>query len=152
MTYELVHTVWDYYDGPRSGIADYAGAPHHYVCEFDDEKDDYTERFLLRPIDSATFERVKEQWKRWRTWELAFQLGERDKSSHPALPGQDDAYAQLGIEIKSEIDSLSTAPIVAGGVFRARSGQPELPKGVFRELEVEWSLCNPTSRSNNDAP
>lgn len=142
MTYELVHTVWDFYEGPRSGIADYVGAPHHYVSEFDEDKDDYTDRFSLRPIDRATFELILKQWQMWRSWELAFQRGEREKSSHPALPGQDEDYAQLGIEIKSEIDSLSVAPIIATGVFRPRSGQTDLPKGVFRELEVEWSLCS----------
>lgn len=145
MTYELVHTVWDFFDGPRSGIADYAGAPHYFISEYDDDEDDYTGKFLLRPIDAVTFERVKKQWHLFRTWELAFHRGEREKSSHPALPGQDDDYAQLGIEIKSEIDSLSGTPIVVTAVFRSRANQQELPKGMSHELEVEWKLCDSTN-------
>ncbi len=30
LNYEQVFTVLDYYDGPRSGIANYNGAPHFY--------------------------------------------------------------------------------------------------------------------------
>jgi hypothetical protein len=141
MTYERVHTIWDYYDGPRSGIADYAGVPHYYLSEFDEEKDEYTDTFLLRQIDDATFQLILKQWKIWRIWELAFHSGQRDKSSHPALPGQDETYAQLGIEIRSEIDTLATDPVVARAVFRALPDQTELPKGVSRELQVEWTLC-----------
>jgi hypothetical protein len=88
MTYERVHTVWDYYDGPRSGIADFNGVPHHFVNEFDDDRDDYTDKYTLRPIDNATMRLIQKQWNIWRAWELAFHSGQRDESSHPALPGQ----------------------------------------------------------------
>ena len=33
--YEHVHTVLDYYDGPRKGVADFDGQPHLYDCIFD---------------------------------------------------------------------------------------------------------------------
>ncbi|HTE43397.1 MAG TPA: hypothetical protein VK629_21435 [Steroidobacteraceae bacterium] len=139
MTYERVHTVSDYYDGPRAGIADFQGVPHHYVNEYDDDQDDYTDKFMLRPIDDKTFQSIVKQWSIWRAWELAFYSGQRDKSSHPALPGQDETYAQLGIEIKSEIDTNSATAIVVAGNFRDRAGQPELPKGMQPDLEVEWT-------------
>jgi hypothetical protein len=35
MTFEAVHAVWDYFDGPRTGLADYRGRPHYFVCKFD---------------------------------------------------------------------------------------------------------------------
>ena len=34
--YELVHTISDYYDGPRSGIADFQDKAHFYQCVFDE--------------------------------------------------------------------------------------------------------------------
>ena len=139
MTYERVYTVWDYYDGPRTGIADYGGAPHHFVNEFDDDTEEYTERFTLRPINKATMQLILKQWDIWRSWELAFHKGQRDKSSHPALHGQDETYAQLGIEIKTELETNAAAPIVAGATFRLCANQPELPKGMLGELEVEWT-------------
>lgn len=150
MTYERVYAVWDYYEGPRSGVADYGGLPHHFVNEFDEDKDDYTDMFTLRPIDNTTMRLILKQWDIWRRWELAFHSSQRDKSSHPALPGQDETYAQLGIEIKTEIETNTAEPIVASAAFRSRANQPELPKGMLCELEVEWTY-NPNNRLETGA-
>jgi hypothetical protein len=142
MTYERVYVVWDYYEGARSGIADYRGVPHHFVNEYDEDEDEYTDKFTLRPIEDATLQLILKQWTIWRAWELAFHNGERDKSSHPAMPGQDETYAQLGIEIKTEIDTNEAEPIAATAVFRSRANQPELPEDMLHELEVEWTLSS----------
>jgi hypothetical protein len=142
MKFERVHAIWDFFEGPRSGVADYGGEPHHFINEFDDDNDDYTDKFTLRRIDPATFDLIVKQWTIWRTWELAFHKGQRDKSSHPALPGQDETYAQLGIEIKTEIDTLTTTAIEATATFRPRADQPELPKGMLGEQEVAWTPIN----------
>lgn len=144
MSFEKVHAVWDFYDGPRSGIADFGGAPHHFVNDFDEDTEEYAETFTLRPIDGATMLLVKKQREIWRTWELAFHRGELDKSTHPALPGQNDAYAQLGIEIKTEMDTNTAAPVAATASFRARADQPALPKGVLPDLEVIWTPASTT--------
>jgi hypothetical protein len=40
IAFEQVYAVWDYHDGPRSGIAAYLGQPHHYQCEWDKLADD----------------------------------------------------------------------------------------------------------------
>jgi hypothetical protein len=139
MTYERIYAIWDYFEGPRSGIADYLGVPHHFVNDFDEDKEDYTDKFTLRPIDNTTLQMIQRQWDIWRSWELAFHNGQRDKASHPALPGQDETYAQLGIEIKTEIETNTARTIVALAAFRPCANQPELPKGMLREFEVEWT-------------
>ena len=61
--FEAVFTVRVYYDGPRSGIANYQGKPHFYDCIFDEAKDDYSDEYWLTPIDSATFELAMEDWE-----------------------------------------------------------------------------------------
>src|SRR5262245_43698315 len=33
-TWEAVHTIDDWYDGPRGGVADFRGAPHYYRTVF----------------------------------------------------------------------------------------------------------------------
>jgi hypothetical protein len=70
--FERVYTVWNYFDGPREGIADYRGQPHHDLCEWNNERDDYGDAFTLCRVDSETMDLVVEQWKIWRTWETAF--------------------------------------------------------------------------------
>src|SRR2546430_8411304 len=73
MSFERVYTVNDYYDGPRSGIADHGGQPYYYDCEWDEEADDYADIFILTPVDSDTLALALEQWAIWREWEDAYQ-------------------------------------------------------------------------------
>lgn len=84
--YECVHTVTDYCDGPRKGIANYQGKPHLFECIFDESKDNYSELFWLAPVDAETFRFAMEDWAIWQRWELAFHSGKTDISMHPALP------------------------------------------------------------------
>jgi hypothetical protein len=138
MAFERVYTVWDYYDGPRSGVADYSGKPHHYVCEWDPSADDYAETFVLNAIDKETLSLVLEQWRIWRDWELAFHRGERAQETHPKLPGQDKRYAELDGQINARL-SVSSGGVRVRGTFRARANQLATPGHAMRELEVEWT-------------
>jgi hypothetical protein len=139
MAFEHVYTVWDYYDGPRSGIAAYSGEPHHYDCEWNDAKSDYSETFILTPIDTETLTLAMEQELIWREWEAAFHLGSVPQSTHPGLPGSHPRYAELEATLKARISALLVPHKRANAVFRAKEGQADAPSGVLRELEVEWT-------------
>lgn len=138
MGFERVFTVWDYYDGPRSGIAAYLGQPHHYECEWNKTADDYADRFRLTPIDDDVLSLALEQWEIWRTWENAFHQGEVPQSTHPALPGQNERHEELKVMLNARISTSQAHRQKARGTFRALPGQAEKPKGVMRDLEVEW--------------
>ncbi len=60
--WETVHTVTDYQDGPRGGVADLGGIPHAYRCEWNDKADDWNEVFKLSPISPAQLRLVEEDW------------------------------------------------------------------------------------------
>jgi hypothetical protein len=139
MTYERVYTVWDYSEGPRSGVADYMGTPHFY--QFDKKEDIYPETFLLKPIDTETFQLVVEQWAIWRKWELAFVRGEISHLSQTAVRSQDPKYSELNSKIKNKIDAISSEPVLVFAHFRVRSNQRELQAGMSRELDVRWLRC-----------
>jgi hypothetical protein len=136
--YEQVFTVTDYYDGPREGIANYRGQPHFYECIFNEAKDDYLELFRLTPLGTEVFQLAMEDWNIWRRWEIAFHAGQTDISTHPALPHEANRHAEL----KRILDrSLVTDPeraILRVGRFEAL-GESNLPKGVIRHLQVEWT-------------
>ncbi len=70
--YEIVYTVTDYWDGPRRGTANYKGAPHFYESLFDEKADDWSDTFLLTPMDEETFKLVLEDWEIWKRWEQAY--------------------------------------------------------------------------------
>lgn len=136
--YETVFTVTDYYDGPRKGIANFHGQPHFYECVFDDTKDDYLQLFRLIPLDKETFQLAMEDWNIWRRWEIAFHSGKTDESTHPALPNE----AARHEELKRILDGLLVAgpenTITRVGRFEVL-GDPSLPMGVIRRLQVEWT-------------
>lgn len=83
--YELVFTVDEYYDGPRTGVANFRGEPHFYDCIFDEKRSDYSNLFQLTPIDQKTFELALAAWRIWRKWEIAYHKKKVKWESHPAL-------------------------------------------------------------------
>lgn len=137
--FERVYTVHDYYDGPRSGIANFGGRPHYYSCEWDDAANDYADSFTLVSIDEETLDLALEQWAIWKKWEVAFHNGHRHRGSHPALPGQNEWYAELDQRIKAKMAVLPVSHC-ARATFRACPRQESLPRGVIRDLEVQWSV------------
>ena len=138
MAFELVYTVNDYYDGPRSGIANYCGRPHRYECQFDEAVDDWTDTFVLTPVASDTLALALEQWTIWRRWEALFQSGKVLLDSHPGLGAQDERYDELAEVLKRRLSENSAESVRAKGHFRVRPYQEDTPAGVMRELEVEW--------------
>jgi hypothetical protein len=136
MAFEHVYTVWDYWDGPRSGLANLFGEAHAYSCKWDEVEDDYTDRFLLTPIDPETLSLAVEQWAIWRKWESEFHEGRVAESAHPRLPGQNSRYAELEVLIKATLTAQPRWHAIA--TFRARPNQATRPRGVLSEMEVEW--------------
>jgi len=134
-------TIWDYYDGVRSGIAEYSGTPHHYDCEWDEGKDDYSDTFVLSPVDGETLSLALEQWEIWREWEHKFHQGAVSQSTHPALPGQHERYVELQAILDKRLsDTLPSKR--ARAIFRPLVNQTIKISGIMRELEVHWETIH----------
>ena len=135
---ERVHTVWDYYDAPRAGVADYGGVAHYFECGFDEDSG-YTDIYRLWPIAEEFLAVALEQWRLHRAWELGFHSGELTVETHPNRGGRDAArYCELQEQIDRHRQELGPPGTEVLATFRARDGQPDLPKGCLRELEVSW--------------
>ena len=145
MAYERVHTVSDYYDGPREGLADYGGTPHRYKSQWDHAADDWAETFELTPLDAETFRLEMERWAIWRAWERAFHSGHVTQDSHPGYGGKNARYDELGKLVESRMLSLKPIDVCPTADFRALPGQ-ELPGHMMRELEVQWDSQPNTSQ------
>jgi hypothetical protein len=63
--YEKVHTMTDYYDGPRGGVADFNGLPVIYQSEFTDIDSKKADIFLLQPIGEQALQHALEGWEIW---------------------------------------------------------------------------------------
>src|ERR1700730_7771696 len=95
---DIVHTITDWWDGAREGIADLNGEPHYYECHWDEEQDDWSEIYLLNRIDEETFRQAMEDWEIWLRWESAMKEGRTTQDTHPALPedrARHDELAEL---------------------------------------------------------
>lgn len=136
--YEIVFTVTEYYDGPRKGIADYQGKPHLYECLFDEAADNYSQSFLLTPLDQESFDLAMEDWEIWRRWEDAFHSGKADKSTHPALPHEARRHAELKQILEKSLVTDPKKALTRIGQFDVR-GASSLPRGVLRPLQVKWT-------------
>jgi hypothetical protein len=96
---DKVHSIEDYHDGPRSGFADFEGEPHHFDREFNELEDEFSDDFVLIPIDARTLSLAIERWSIWQRWRGAFDSGKARLETHPSLPEEKSRYGELSSEI-----------------------------------------------------
>ncbi|MCG8588701.1 MAG: hypothetical protein MJE66_05370 [Proteobacteria bacterium] len=137
--FERVFTVTDYYDGPRTGIANYRDRPHLYVCEWDEAEDDYAETFLLSPVSGAHFLLALEDWEIWLRWERAFHEGRATRESHPALPDDRARHEELAAILKPALVPDPEPAIRAAAEFRPiTTTEPGARGPGMVALQVRW--------------
>lgn len=136
--YERVHTVTDYYDGPRKGIADFDGRPHVYESEWDDLADDYAFTFRLSPVAEGVFALAMESWLIWLRWEAAFHGGHTTQETHPALPEDRDRFLELESLLEAALKMDKANYVRAHGDFKPLPN-PEWTGVGFAPLQVKWT-------------
>jgi len=135
---ETVHTVWEFYDGPRTGIADYNGKPHYFCCKWDAELGDFSEAYSLFLIDAETLQLALAQWGIWREWEFAFHSGKVPASTHPGHGGN-ERYNELECLLQTRIKALVAPQARVLARFHPVQGGEVTPVGVMRPFLVEWA-------------
>ena len=136
--FERVHTVTDYYDGPRRGIADFGASPHLYESIFNDVLDDYSNEFHLKPVSNELFELALEDWSIWLRWETAHHKGTTTLDSHPALPEDRQRHDQLELILKEQLVISKDNVLRAQAEFRPRA-ESQSSGRRFHPLEVKWT-------------
>lgn len=136
--FEIVHTLTDWYDGPRRGIADYQGKPHLFESEWRDGEDVDADTFLLMPIDQETFAFALEDWAIWRRWETAFHQGKATQETHPALPKDRSRHEEVERLLENRLVVAPGRALRRKAEFRVRN-DPNWSGCGFSPLEVQWS-------------
>lgn len=131
---ERVYTIFNYYDGPREGIADVEGKPHVYKCQFSEADDDWTDCFWLMEIDQALFELAKEQHEIFLRWRAEFDRGNVRLESGPALPADCSRFAELKSAIGNRFDIVPERSITKRARFTS-NGATDPTLGAWL---VEW--------------
>jgi hypothetical protein len=135
--YEPVFTVLEYYDGPRKGIAQYEGTPHFFDCIASKDAE-YSEEYLLTPVDEATFRLAMEATEIFRKWELAFHRKRRVSTSSRAYSCDTKKYREINRVLDKKLVTIPRRAITRIGDFQVL-GRPNLPKGIIRALQVRWT-------------
>ena len=135
--YERVHTMTDYYDGPRKGIADFGGRPHLYESEWDDDADDWASTFKLSPVEPRVLALALEAWGIWRRWETAFHQGRTSRETHPVLPEDKSRSEELHEILERELKIEEHGFVRARGYFKPLE-DPSWNGFGWRPLQVKW--------------
>ena len=92
---EHVYVENEWYDGPRSGVADIDGQPHRFVSQYDETDDEYLGNFLVWPVDAAELALEKEQWLIFVVWNEEYEAGRAGVESHPGNPGTSRRWDEI---------------------------------------------------------
>lgn len=103
---EKVYVELEWYDGPRSGIADIHGVPHRFKSNFDEEEDDWPGTFMFFPIDSPILAMELEQWRLFVAWNKRYESGDAELTRHPGHGGIDPRWDELERLLGSSRDSI----------------------------------------------
>jgi len=138
MSFERVHTMTDYYDGPRGGIAEFEGVPHFYESECDESADNYASTFRLSPIAPDLLALALEHRAIWDRWWTAFHTGRATEETRPALPADRARHDELHEILKQRLKIDRRRYVRARGTFRTVHGW----RGEgLAPTEVEWERC-----------
>ena len=140
--FEIVHTVTDWYDGPRKGIADYQGKPHLFQSDWKDGENLDAETFSLMPIDGPTLVLALEEWAMYRRWEELYYgapvTEETDLDAPPFLPEDRSRHAELERLLEGRLVIDPTLSVQKKAEFRVRDDPSWSGRGT-RPLEVQWA-------------
>lgn len=133
MPFERVHTVWDFYDGIRSGLADHEGAPHFFECTGDWTNDPGP--FRLSPVSGEFMKHALLNWEIYQSWERKHVEGAVSDKTHPGRGGIDIEYDKSQAWLDQHVKLLTTLPALFNAEFRQLDRLP----WTLAKLEVQWT-------------
>jgi hypothetical protein len=128
---EPVLIIDDWWDCPRSGVALFRGEFHHFDRIFDESADEWSDRYRLTPLDSATFALFERRATLFQRWSNAFDSGKTDISTHPALPDDLPECRALDSKIEAALKPLQSDAFEVIGKhsnIRPQAGRIEYPE------------------------
>lgn len=142
--FERVYTVQDYYDQPRSGIAECLGEPHFYDREFSEALDEFSDTYFLTPINKKTLSLALEGWKLWLEWKHTY--SKTEPRTHPYFQLSDipttSKYVrcfEINQIIKAHVVNIKVGRKRAKAKFRVHLSEAGISMSQSDVIEVEWS-------------
>ena len=111
LLFEPVYTIDEWDEGPRSGVANFAGVPHYFRSV-----DESRERFELTPLPREVFELILEADALFHRWHPGPHT-RADKSldgAHVAAGADRARYETLQSDIPAALEALAPIAVVRG--------------------------------------
>lgn len=93
--FERVYVENDWYDGPRSGLADVGGKPHYFQAVYDHHPDEPDDEYFVWPASEAALAMEREQWAIFVEWNTRYEAGTATVGNHPGHGGISARYDDL---------------------------------------------------------
>jgi hypothetical protein len=135
--YEKVYS-YDWYDGLRSGVADFNGHPYYFESQWEDLNTDESDSFKLSPISTDLLSIVIECWRLWKKLEESYKQGLPSQETHPFLPSDAVGGKKLDQVLKSELKLDETNYIRVKADFVPAKEQMYRSNGI--DFLVKWSI------------
>lgn len=139
---ERVYVENEWYDGPKSGIADIGGVRHRFVSTFEETRDDHSDIFLVWPVDEAEFDLEIEQWTIFVEWKARYEAGEADIDTHPGSGGISARWDEIEVLLRSA--RTEVPPTTRHALAQtSRAGQEERYAMSGPGYRLCWHLLQP---------
>lgn len=119
--WEAVHTMDDWYDGPRAGVADFLGSPHYYRSVYLDTPkwNPDEDRFELAPLSQDAFEAALELQAIWERWHRAYKTGNApdDPEDERVLPADRPQRDELERVLAAGRTAHASRVVLVHGAF-----------------------------------
>ena len=127
--YETVYVVEDWYDGPRSGFANYQQQPHFYRSlfldiEINSDYDPDENRFELTPVSEQVVEWAVASHYLWLKWNEAYRAGTIAQEANDEiriLPEDRVRYQELCEMIEQHRNEQVASKFIVRGKFEIGS-------------------------------
>ena len=132
--FEKVYS-YDWYDGLRSGVADFNGQPYYFESQWENLNNLGPDSFKLSPISNDLLSIVIDDWQLWKKLEEAYEQGLAPQETHPFLPADATEGQKLDQILKDELRIDETNVVKARADFVAVKGQPS-----GTDFLVKWTI------------
>lgn len=127
---------YDWYDGPRTGVANYNNMPHFFESQWKDLSSQEEDIYKVSPIGEGLTELAKEAWEIWKRWDIAYHKGHVDKDTHPYLPEDKVRGEKIKEKLDLELKVNKSNCLNLKASFEIADDQEDIPG--MKKLLVTW--------------
>ncbi len=137
---DTVYAITDYYDYPRSGIANYRGNAHYFGRLFDESEDEFSSQYLLIPIDPVSITLSSGEWQLWSDCIAAFDKHNSVGTTCSVAREVKQKICKLSLEFHERLKCHPQRVIIADAEFQSATA---LAHASPEQIQVKW--YNPLS-------